>query len=463
MRKMMTTAIAILFLLMSVTIMPVNVSAAGEYSSYFAGGTGTAEDPYQISDVDELQNMNLDLDADYILVNDIDASATSGWNNGAGFESIGPTYGNWFTGTFDGDGYKITAFYINRPSTDYVGLFGATDGSEIKNVCLENIVVSGNNFAGGLVGWNFHYSAISNCYATGSVSGYYYVGGLVGCNFHYSAISNCYVTGSVSGTNFIGGLVGRNFYHNTISNCYATGGVSGHNSVGGLVGSNHCSISNCYATGSVSGTNYVGGLVGRNYDSNTISNCYATGSVSGIVWVGGLVGCNQNSNAISNCYATGSVSGTSWVGGLVGYNYYANAVSNSFWDTQTSGQSSSDGGTGKTTAEMKQQTTFVGWDFTNIWRIKEGETYPYLWWQTPEQATQDLISIVKGLNLHDGVENSFVSKLDNAFKSITNDRPAAEYQLQAFINEVEAQRGKELTDAQADMLIEYAQWIIDRI
>jgi len=26
---------------------------------------------------------------------------------------------------------------------------------------------------------------------------------------------------------------------------------------------------------------------------------------------------------------------------------------------------------------MKQQDTFEGWDFINIWGIEEGETYPY--------------------------------------------------------------------------------------
>lgn len=39
------------------------------------------------------------------------------------------------------------------------------------------------------------------------------------------------------------------------------------------------------------------------------------------------------------------------------------------------------GGEGKTTAEMKRQATYVGWDFTKIWRIKEGQTYPFFLWQ----------------------------------------------------------------------------------
>ena len=79
----------------------------------------------------ELQNIRNNLGGDYYLANDIDCSCTSGWNGGAGFEPIGSD-SNMFTGTLDGKGYKITHLYINRPSTNYVGLFGCTgSGSEI--------------------------------------------------------------------------------------------------------------------------------------------------------------------------------------------------------------------------------------------------------------------------------------------------------------------------------------------
>ena len=70
------------------------------------------------------------------------------------------------------------------------------------------------------------------------------------------------------------------------------------------------------------------------------------------------------------------------------------AVSNSFWDTETSGQTTSAGGTGRTTAQMKSVTIFsgVGWsiiavanpdirDTSHIWNIVDGQTYPFLSWQ----------------------------------------------------------------------------------
>ena len=84
--------------------------------------------------------------------------------------------------------------------------------------------------------------------------------------------------------------------------------------------------------------------------------------------------------------------------------------------------------------------------------------------QTPADATQDLIGDVQALGLPDGIENSLVSKLEAAMNSLQNDHEnAAENELNAFINQIEAQRGKELTDEQADELIARAQRVIDSI
>jgi hypothetical protein len=85
------------------------------------------------------------------------------------------------------------------------------------------------------------------------------------------------------------------------------------------------------------------------------------------------------------------VTGHEDVGGLVGAS--SGIVSHSFWDTETSGQAISDGGTGKSTAEMRDIATFTGagWniiavgvnetDSAYIWNIVDGVTYPFLSWQ----------------------------------------------------------------------------------
>jgi hypothetical protein len=160
--------------------------------------------------------------------------------------------------------------------------------------------------------------------------------------------------------------------------------VTGNSYVGGLVGQSlgslGGSITESYATGSVIGaasTNDIGGLVG--YNGGAVANSYATGSVTGSYEVGGLVG--FNTGTISNSYAAGSVSGVR-VGGLVGYN--AGTIRNSYWDTETSGklncaQGGSDAGcTGLTNSQISQRASFPGWNFSTVWGIEQGASYPYL-------------------------------------------------------------------------------------
>ena len=60
-------------------------------------GEGTSASPYQIDSLAKLQGMRADLSAHYQLVQDIDASATQGWNGGAGFDPVGDA-GTAFTG-----------------------------------------------------------------------------------------------------------------------------------------------------------------------------------------------------------------------------------------------------------------------------------------------------------------------------------------------------------------------------
>ncbi len=105
----------------------------GEESDDFAGGVGNEGNPYQIETCQQLQNINLELDAYFILNDDIDCAETEDWNEETGFDPIGsvdegPTYNN-FLGVLDGQNYKITNLYINRVGEDdieydyYVGLF----------------------------------------------------------------------------------------------------------------------------------------------------------------------------------------------------------------------------------------------------------------------------------------------------------------------------------------------------
>ncbi|MFA7092095.1 MAG: GLUG motif-containing protein, partial [Arcobacteraceae bacterium] len=297
-----------------------------------------------IYNVYQLQWMNQALAGKYELGGNINALGTSSWNGGEGFNPIGNNTTH-FTGSFDGLGHTIDSLYINRPTTNHVGLFGHINtGATIKNIGLTNATIRAQHNVGGLVGFNYK-GIITDVYVTGNVSGQAEVGGLAGAN--YGSITNAYATSNVSGTQSIGGLVGLH---------------------------REGSITNAYATGNVNSTSHdgVGGLVGWIYDG-TMTNVYATGNVSGITKVGGLVGWIQSTGSltypasITNAYATGNVSGTSKVGGLVGENYQA-SIHNSFWNTTNNGAltgvstGTSTGVTGKTTAQMKESDTFSDWD-----------------------------------------------------------------------------------------------------
>jgi len=483
---MKTRTTFILFLTAIVTL------AAGSALGVYSGGTGEPNDPYQIADANDLLDLagtTTDYDKCFILTADVNlegqvfamAIIAADTSPSSDFQ------GTAFTGTFDGNGYKITNFAIDGGSNDYLGLFGYIDrGGSVKNIGIENCAVSGDSDSykvGGLAGSN-EYGSISDCYSTGTVSGFDSVGGLAGytlngsiincystgvvsgrgsCNSvgglvggHSGIISNCHSTAEVSGsdhyyTSRVGGLVGSNA--GIISNCYSTGAVnvsgsSGYQDIGGLVGSNvniisQCystsevigssnpsayvgglagsnqygdiikcystgtvsgggsssvgglvgfnkgntsSIINCYSTSAVSGSSYVGGLVGYK-EWGTISNCYSTGAASASSWgVGGLVG--GNIGIISNCYSTGSVSGPRLVGGLVGYNE-GSSISHCYF-LITSGPNNGYG-TPLSDEEMKQQSSFVGWDFTNetangtndYWRMcVDGVDYPRLNWES---------------------------------------------------------------------------------
>jgi len=208
----------------------------------FAGGSGTENDPYQISNVEQLQNMNGDLDAYYELVNDIDASETKNWNGGKGFVPIGKT-NEKFWGSLDGQGYEVRNLHIDRPNSDDIGLIGCMMGSSVfvDSVGLEDVNINGKNDTGAIVGEN--YGTVKNSYVTGNVSGGSYVGGVVG---QYGTVNNSYAIVNVSGKNWVGGLIGSQGEHDYVKNSYAAGSVSGNKGVGGIVGWSQGKVSNSH-------------------------------------------------------------------------------------------------------------------------------------------------------------------------------------------------------------------------
>ena len=316
----------------------------------FAGGDGSSSNPYQISTVNHLQDVGNNLSSHFILIDNIDASDTSGWSNG--FDPIGDG-STGFSGSFDGQGYVIFDLYTNAQK-DYIGLFGyIASGGTVKNVGLERVDVDVDDWwedIGGLAGRVE--GEISNCYTTGSVTSTYDygdmdLGGLVGWLTDTGSISNSYSTCNVNGKNAAGGFVSTSY--GTVSNSYSKGDVTG---------------------GSGNGTDSIGGFIGY-LEGGSVSKCYST--------------CQVNNSG----YTTGGLIGHHWSG----------TVNDSFWDEDTSGQTDTndgddDSGTGKTTSEMQSVATYTDtsttglsnpWDFlgnpnedtssNEIWDIDSG--YPF--------------------------------------------------------------------------------------
>ncbi|OIB04252.1 hypothetical protein AK95_11605 [Paenibacillus sp. LC231] len=348
-------------------------------------GDGTANNPYVITTLNQLNAVRNDLNAHYKLGADVDASETANWSNGAGFVPIGydGNGNNPFTGVFDGAGHAIRNLTINQPKMDIVGLFGMVGSNGvIEHIALEGGSIIGNSHVGGLAGRSD--GTIHRSYVTGTVRSHRAtVGGLAGYNGINGKITSSYTTNAVTGTDYVGGLVGRN--DGTVSDSYAAGRISGASIVGGLVGDNEGGeIIRSYATGAVSGSaGHVGGLVGYNI-SALISQSYATGAVHGENAVGGLVGSTGHGSIVQS-YATGYVSGRDQsVGGLVGSN--SGILSDSFWDAETVGLNSACGydtygsctASSLTTSQALTQSSYSGWDFNNDWFMVEDSTRPFL-------------------------------------------------------------------------------------
>lgn len=292
----------------------------------FSGGNGSVYNPYEIADKNQLDNVRNDLAASYILTADIvfnEADFEQGgafYNGGDGWKPLGTDYSNPFGGIFDGKGYTISGLVSNVTSSSYnayAGLFGYNSG------VIKNTGITGSSIRG-----YFNGSARSAFTA--------YAGGITGQN--YGSIISCYNTGSVNSESlgtfaYSGGITGLNF--GNINNCYNTGSVGGARSAG-IAGKNSRNISNCYNTGAVSGC----GIAADN-DYGSISNCYNSGNAGvGIIADSGLYGYTYN------CY-------------------YLNSTS----------YGHSDCGTPLTIDQMKDQASFSGFDFENIWTMDNNASY----------------------------------------------------------------------------------------
>ena len=264
----------------------------------------------EVATAADLNNVRNNLSGDYIQTADIDLS---GWGNWTPIST--------FTGTYDGGRHKITGLTIyeeSRPAGRRIGLFGRLNGAYIKRVGLEDVNITALDYIGALVGDLYGAkSTIEECYSTGSVTGEFIVGGLLGVNIDTTIPT-------------------------------PTGPIAGDVSI---------DVINCYSMCTVTGMGDVAGIMGFAYQGPDVSlfqNCYYGGTLakySGFIGEAGVV----------NTYTAES----GW-----DPSYEVNMV-NCYYDSDKNGVLDDYQGSPRTTAEMTYPenftTTFIDWDFTNIW------------------------------------------------------------------------------------------------
>ncbi|MFA5764356.1 MAG: hypothetical protein WC915_06120 [archaeon] len=221
----------------------------------------------------DLQNIDSNLTANYLLGQDINCYDTINWNAPNGFEPIG-SFTTRFSGNFNGNGHTISNLYINYPSGTNIGLFGYIEDSTIQNVGLIDNNIKGNNYTGGIVGLN-ESGFILNNYTSGTVNSLTsFAGGIVGGNSNIGTVVNNYSLGNTTSPQVVGGIIGWNARDSIVKNNYSTGNNTGGAMIGGVVGYNNYGIvENNYAVGYVNATSgWSGGLIGQEIPGETNNN-----------------------------------------------------------------------------------------------------------------------------------------------------------------------------------------------
>ena len=330
-------------------------------SAVLAKGTYSISSAEELAKLARMQNSGkITAGSEFVLGADIDLSGYSNWTP-IGWESGNAQTNKAFSGTFDGNGYKITNLTSKQSNTSAAGLFGSTEDACFLNLGLENLNLQGK-FIGGLVGILKNDSTVSlnNCYATDvqinngkivdSLSG-----GLVGgkdkathiqCNttikmnscytkmhsegcqwgtqggiigsVDNSSIENCFsvvdIQNSIMGCSS-GGIIGYSKFSGTISNCYAKGYILANASIGGISAGGDLTIKNCSFEGTIRGGETGGGIFGGCFGDNPvyIENCSVKADIIDIkTRVGGISGWQDGEGGlVKNCHFNGTLSGTS--------------------------------------------------------------------------------------------------------------------------------------------------------
>lgn len=348
---------------LSLLVMMFVIGNLLSHAQFSGNGSGTINDPYQITNVEQLNEIRNYLGVSNVyfkLMNSLNLSSFISQNDPInGWEPIG-TQANPFQGFFDGNCKNIEGLTINRSTTDYIGLFGFVKNASIYHTMIIDCQVTGNTAVGSFVGRVDGSSDISECGATGIITGQFAVGGL------------------------FGSMDGSSNSHASISNCFFNGIVVGNGtgqcSAGGLVGYNRfAGISKCYSAGTVYSTYNVGGIVGFFNNTGGTSPGYVRYCVAantklwGSNWTGRIIGQYNNNSYISTTNKAYSAMEIYFQG--------STTPRDNVYDGCNSTNGTDNGiGVSATSLQQSASYTAMGWDFANVWTIDEGVSYPYFVW-----------------------------------------------------------------------------------
>lgn len=230
----------------------------------------------------------------------------------------------------------VDAGPMSRVNSLFIAQTGYQSTITLENCTAKGKVTSGDNYAGGLLGYKNSAATgtvtITGCTCEGEVSAGYGAGGIVGgVEGGTVIISDSKVIGTITcGSTRAGGLIGLAGKSSTteITDSYFDGTITGQGYLGGAIGgiadnSVKSTIDRTYSKGSITGTsNYVGGLVGAAQSPvQSVSDCYSIASVasaSDTKQAGGLVGTATTKITVTNCFASGNVTVGTVAAGLVG-------------------------------------------------------------------------------------------------------------------------------------------------
>lgn len=373
MKKTITKIAA--FLLSATIIMTGFTNLAVANQLVLAAETEIPEGYTPIYTPGEFDNIRNDLDGNYILMNDITFQAEdfqeggTYYNDGIGWIPIGSDE-EPFTGVLDGNGFTVSGISTTWNDEDYefiglyVGLFGYSQGT-IKNLTVSNDLCAGSTY--------------KNTY---SVTNMPWLGNLVGYNG--GEIINCHNKDFTSfDTITRGGLAGRN--NGEIVQCTNQSNVQAHHQAGGIAIRNYGTIQESANNGlvRVAGRSlvekvplgYAGGIAAENF--GTIANSFNLGQIVqmrsnavGTKYAG--IAMSSNTATVKNCYNLGLVENTGDYDGL--NKLISNRCTNCYaWDIQGTGETA----VSRTADEMKEQSTYQGFDFENVWQMSDNPAYPF--------------------------------------------------------------------------------------